>query len=105
MIDNTSGISPTEYKVLIEPVEIDEKVGSIIIPDIAKDTEQHAQMQGILIDASPLAFSYDDWPEGAAVPKPGDKVLFAKYAGAVIDGTDGRKYRIVNDRDIAAILS
>lgn len=104
---NESGINPTEYKVLIAPVEVDQKTkGGIIIPDETKDRDQFAQMKGMLIAVSPLAFTYDDWNgQDAAKPKPGDSVLFAKYAGAVVDGKDGKKYRIVNDKDIAAVLS
>ncbi len=102
---NESGILPTEYKVLISPVEVDQKTrGGIIIPDETKDRDQFAQMKGTLVAVSPLAFTYDDWKNGSP-PKPGDTVLFAKYAGAVVDGKDGKKYRLTNDKDIAAVLA
>jgi len=61
-------------------------------------------MKGVLVAISPLAFTYDDW-KGANPPKVGDEVLFAKYAGAVVDGKDGKKYRLTNDKDIAAVLA
>jgi chaperonin GroES len=105
---NTSGIFPTEYKVLIEPVEIAAKTkGGIILPEEHKDREQFAQMQGTLVAVSKLAFTYasnDEWAP-ADRPKVGDKVLYAKYAGAKVTGMDGKDYRIVNDKDIAAVLS
>ncbi len=105
---NESRINPTEYKVLIAPIQVDEKTkGGIIIPDEHKDREQFAQMQGTLVAVSPLAFTYADeasWGE-AEKPKPGDKVLFAKFAGAVVKGMDGKDYRIVNDRDVAAVIA
>lgn len=105
---NESGVFPTEYKVLISPIKVDEKTkGGIILPDEHKDREQFAQMQGTLVAISPLAFTYadkTDWGE-AAKPKPGDKVLFAKFAGAAVKGKDGNDYRLVNDKDIAAVLS
>lgn len=104
---NDSRIFPTEYKVLISPIVVDEKTkGGIIIPDEHKDREQFAQMQGTLIAVSPLAFTYagdESWGKSSK-PKPGDKVLFAKFAGAVVKGMDGKDYRIVNDKDIAAVL-
>lgn len=104
---NESGVFPTEYKVLISPIRVDEKTkGGIILPDEHKDREQFAQMQGTLVAISPLAFTYadkGDWGE-AAKPKPGDKVLFAKFAGAAVKGKDGNDYRLVNDKDIAAVL-
>ena len=104
---NTSKIQPTEYKVLISPIVVDEKTqGGIILPDEHKDRQQTAQMRGVLVAVSPLAFSYADdeaWGD-APKPKPGDEVLFAKFAGAAIKGMDGKDYRIVNDKDIAAVI-
>lgn len=105
---NESGIFPTEYKILIAPVEVDEKTkGGIYIPETTKERDQFAQMQGVLVAVSPLAFTYAGDSEWGASerPKPGDKVLFAKYSGAVVDGKDGKKYRIVNDKDVAAVLA
>lgn len=105
---NESGILPTEYKVVISPIVVDEKTkGGIIIPDATKERDQFAQMEGVLVAVSPLAFTYANEVEwaGADKPRPGDKVLFAKYAGAVVKGKDGRDYRIVSDKDICAVLA
>lgn len=105
---NESGIHPTEYKVLIQPVKVEEKTkGGIILPEEHKDREQFAQMEGTLVAVSPLAFTYANDTEWAKAdrPKPGDKVLFAKYAGAKVTGRDGKEYRIANDKDVAAVLA
>lgn len=105
---NESGIFPTEYKVLVSPAEVDAKTkGGIIIPDETKERNQFAQMEGTLVAVSPLAFSYAGEGEWNGAPKPsvGDRVLFAKYAGAVVKGRDGKDYRIVNDKDLSAVLS
>jgi chaperonin GroES len=105
MTMNTSGILPTEYKVLIYPKQVDERTkGGIIIPDESKDREQFAQMEGTLVARSPLAFTYDDW-KSASPPSVGDRVLFAKFAGAKVTGKDGKEYRLVNDKDVAAVLA
>lgn len=105
---NTSGVYPTEYKVLVQPVKVEEKTkGGIILPDEHKDREQFAQMEGVLVAISPLAFTYadaKDWGE-AEKPKPGDRVMFAKFAGAAIKGRDGADYRIINDKDVSAVLA
>jgi co-chaperonin GroES (HSP10) len=31
-------------------------------------------------------------------------VLFAKYAGTTVKGRDGKEYRLVNDKDLGAVL-
>ena len=103
---NPSGVYPTEFKVLIRPKAIEEKTaGGIIIPDQTKDRDQFAQMEGELIAVSPLAFTYADWPGDFNPPKAGDRVLFAKYGGAVVKGKDGIEYRLTNDKDVCAVLS
>lgn len=101
---NTSGIHPTEYKVLIKPDKIEEKTkGGIIIPDDAKDKEQAAATAGEIIEVSPLAFSYDEWPDEKAKPHVGQRVAFSRYAGISAKGIDGEDYRLINDKDVAAV--
>ena len=103
-MSNPSGILPTEYKVLIRPRAVDEKTkGGIIIPDASKEREQFAPMEGESSAVSPLAFTYYDW-KTAQPPKAGDRVLFAKFAGAVVKGKDGVEYRLANDKDVTAVL-
>jgi chaperonin GroES len=102
---NQSGILPSEYNVLIAAKAVEEKTaGGIIIPDQSKERQQFAQMEGVLVAVSPLAFTYDDWKE-AQPPQVGDRVLFAKYAGAEIKGKDGKDYRLCKDKDVAAVLA
>lgn len=104
-MNNPSGINPTEYRVLVRP-ESAETVskGGIIIPDTTKDREQYAVTKGTLIAVSPVAFSYAEWPEEALLPKIGDMVLYEKYAGNLVKGRDGVDYRVINDKDIHAVL-
>ena len=102
------GIVPVEYKVLVRPVqesgEIQLKGGyKLYKPDETKDRDQMAAMEGELVAASPLAFTYETWPEGYAPPKPGDTVVFARYSGINIKGNDGLEYRLMNDKDIVAV--
>lgn len=102
---NASGINPTEYKVLVRPDAVKEKTaGGIIVPEETREREQYAAMEGELIAISPLAFTYHDWPEGIDKPGVGDRVIFAKYAGTKLKGKDGTDYRLINDRDVAAVL-
>ena len=100
---NQSGISPTEYKVLVKPEKIEEVRRGVYVPETVREKEQAAAQKGIIIDISPLAFTYEQWPVGAYAPKVGDTVAFARYAGMLIKGNDGEDYRILNDKDVCAI--
>lgn len=107
MTRNESGIHPSEFNILVRPRAVEEKTkGGIILPDETKDREQFAQLEGVLVEASPLAFTYHDGSVSAFnPPKPGDRVLFAKYAGAPVKGKDGVDYRLIKDKDLTAVLS
>lgn len=104
-MQNTSGISPVEYNVLVK-VEKVEKVtaGGIIKPDSIEDRQNAMFTKGVLVAVSPLAFTYERWPEGSRKPRPGDRVMITKAAGREVDGEDGEKYKILKDKDIEAIL-
>src|SRR3990167_5700522 len=97
------GIAPTEYKVLVRPDKVDEKTqGGIWKPQDLREKEQAAATTATIIDLSPLAFTYEEWPDGAVKPRKGDRVAFARYAGMTIKGKDGEEHRLINDRDVCA---
>lgn len=100
-----AGLQPVEFNVLIAPEVIEEKTkGGIILTDAVKETDRNAATRGRLIAVSPCAFDYAEWPEGTRKPQPGDEVWYGKYAGTLIQGRDGKDYRILKDRDIGAIV-
>lgn len=115
---NTSGITPTENKVLILPKEVEEAASEVTLADGSKikiykpvesaEKEKWATMEGTLIARSPLAFNYasaEEWKAAnAEPPKPGLRVLFAKYSGVRHKGRDGVEYVIANDKDVLAVL-
>lgn len=98
---NTSGLSPVEYKILIEPAEVEEvSQGGIVLAVKTTEREAMAQVRGRLVAIGGNAF--EDWL--GAVPEVGDSVYYAKYAGLMVKGEDGKEYRLANDKDITAII-
>ena len=99
---NETGMIPVEYKCLVLPIEVEEKsAGGIILAKETVEAEEVAQCKAKLIDVGGIAFS--DWGNGRN-PRVGDTVLIAKYAGIVTEGMDGKTYRIIQDKDISAII-
>ncbi|MBR1632125.1 MAG: co-chaperone GroES [Bacteroidales bacterium] len=87
-------IKPLADRVLIEPQEAQTKTAAgIYIPDTAKEKPQ----QGKVIAAGPGK------KDEAMEVKPGDVVLYGKYAGTEVTVED-KKYLIVKQSDILAIL-
>lgn len=102
---NPSGISPTEYNVLVKKHEVQKKIGSIVLADDTIDRKQAMATKATIVAVSPLAFTYERWPEGARQPQVGDTVYFTKAAGVDVEGVDGETYRLLKDKDIGAILN
>ncbi len=86
-------IQPIDDRLLIERVEQgEEKVGSIIIPDTAKEKPQMGRV---------AAVGTDELMQETF--KTGDTVLFAKFAGDELKH-DGKEYLILSRSDVLAIL-
>ena len=87
-------IKPLVDRVLVEPKEAETKTASgLYIPDTAKEKPQ----EGKVIAAGP---GKKDEPMEVKV---GDEVLYGKYAGTEVT-VEGKKYLIVKQSDILAIL-
>lgn len=99
------GLEPTEYNLIVAPAKMPEKLGSIILATTTQDQMSMAAQVGRIIACSPVAFNYERWPEGTKPPKIGDIVWFARYAGGLFEGLDGKEYRILKDKDIGAVIT
>ena len=101
---NTSGITPLAFKVLILPDPVEEVTkGGIIIPIEKATKDEYATTRGTIVAVSGSAFSHvtdEEW--GDDKPKPGDHVVYTRYAGFRCEGDDGKDYLIVKGEDIHA---
>lgn len=103
------GIDVLEYNVLVLVKKfVDKTEGGVFLArtgDGDFGREEEAGKEGMLVGMSPMAFTFDDWPEGAPRPQAGDEVIFARYSGkqSEFEGRDGRTYRVMNDKDILGV--
>ena len=89
---------PLHDRVLVRRIDEDEKVGSIIIPDTAKEKPQ----QGEVIAVGSGARGDDN----EIIPldvKAGDKILFGKWSGSEVK-IDGEELLIMKESDILGII-
>lgn len=105
---NGSGWAPFDKRILVLPDPTPEKIGSFFLPDSVKDQNKFAMQTGTLVAVGQMAWAeakYDAHRFGLDVkfPRPGDRVRIGKYAGARIDGDDGRDYLMMNDEDILGV--
>ena len=91
-------LKPLGDRVLVRLVKEEEKVGSIIIPDTAKEKPSQGIVEAIgggVIDA-----------KGQRRPmhvKPGDRVLFGRYAGTEVRLED-EEHMVLRETEILAVL-
>ena len=98
---NTSGITPVGHRILVLPEEKETKTAAgIILHGTYADREDMAQIKGVIIAIGEDA--YKDTP--SVWCGEGDQVIFAKYSGIIWEGTDGQKYRVLNDLDIVGVI-
>ena len=92
-------IKPLQDRVVVERIEaLQKSAGGLFIPDSAKEKPQ----EGKVVAAGKGKRKED----GSLVPldvKPGDRVLFSKYAGNDIT-MDGKEYIIMREEDILGIV-
>ena len=92
----TSKIQALDINVVVRPEVVEEKIGSIHLPDSHRDRQQHGVMRGTVVDVGPLAFH---GLAPAATAKQGDLIIFDKYAGLEIS-EGGETFRIIRDECI-----
>ena len=91
-------LQPLDDRVLVEPIDEEEKVGSLVIPDTAKEKP----MMGI-VKAIGNDFDLEGRKSLKDLIKVGDKVLFGKYAGQEFK-IGGKKHLIIKREDLLAVV-
>lgn len=86
-------LKPLADRVLILPVEAEEKIGGIIIPDTAKEKP----LRGSVIAVG------EGTKDEKMFLKEGDSVLYGKYSGTEVE-LEGTKYLIMRQSDVLAVV-
>jgi chaperonin GroES len=93
-------LRPLHDRILVKRLaEGDEKHGSIIIPDSAKEKPQEGKVVAVGTGKVTEA--------GRKIPldvKAGDRILFGKYSGSEVK-LDGQEYLTMREEDVLGILS
>src|SRR6267142_1905001 len=95
----TMKLRPLHDRVLVRRVEEqDDKHGSIIIPDTAKEKPQEGKV--IAVGTGRVT---EDGKKLPLALKEGDRILFGKYSGSEVK-LDGQEYLIMKEEDILGIV-
>ena len=92
-------LRPLHDRVLVKRREKqDDKHGSLIIPDTAKEKPQEGKV--VAVGTGKVT------DEGKKIPltvKAGDRILFGKYSGSEVN-LDGEAYLVMKEEDVLGIL-
>jgi len=93
-------LRPLHDRILVKRLaEGDEKHGSIIIPDSAKEKPQEGRV--IAVGTGKVTETGKKLPLDV---KAGDRILFGKYSGSEVK-LDGQEYLTMREEDVLGILS
>jgi chaperonin GroES len=106
---NHSGFDPLDDKVLVlmdEHVEVTS--GGLTLPAQVVERQSAAGETGLIVALGPAAFVWNDeatrdW--SGRKPEPGDRVYVEKYAGQLLQGADGKTYRLMSQRCVGAVAN
>ena len=94
-------IRPIDERVLIKPYKEEErKVGSIIIPDTAKERPQMGEVVALGDD---IEIADRKQKKLSDVLKVGDTIVYARYGGTEVK-IDDQEYLLVGRSDILAVV-
>jgi chaperonin GroES len=92
-------VKPLDDRVLIKRLEADERTaGGIVLPDTAKEKPQRGRV--VAVGNGKLL---EDGKRAALSVKPGDTVLFGKYAGTEIK-ISGEEHTIMRESELLGLL-
>lgn len=109
LTDLDPGIEVFEFNILVLPRQLEERTkGGLLLAETSLEREDEAGIEGLVVKTGEFAFHFEDangniepWTNR---PQVGDVVMFARYAGGRnFIGTDGRRYRIMKDKDILGV--
>ena len=92
-------LRPLHDRVLVKRLaEGDDKHGSIIIPDTAKEKPQEGKVMAV-----GTGRVTDEGKNHPLAVKQGDRILFGKYSGSEVK-LDGVEYLIMKEEDVLGIV-
>jgi len=99
MAQVSTKLRPLHDRVLVRRLEEqDDKHGSIIIPDTAKEKPQEGKV--VAVGTGRMT---EDGKKLPLALKEGDRILFGKYSGSEVK-LDGQEYLIMKEEDVLGIV-
>ena len=95
-------LDPAGHRLLVIPDVVEDRAGTLFLAPATIERRRTEKIFGVVHKIGPNAFkAFDD---GIPWCKVGDHVVFAKFAGALIEDPETKEqFRLLQDEDIIAI--
>jgi co-chaperonin GroES (HSP10) len=107
---NAAKIRPIGDQILILPDQVEQTTSSgiQIMSDKEMDRLELGQTEGVVV-AIAKGLTEHEFFSASEVKVSlefalGDRVIFAKFAGLLMDGADGKRYRLIERKDIKGVF-
>lgn len=102
-------ITPTGHRILVDVsvAELKTDWGFDLSPGVDNRLENAAQIIGTLVAVGPQAWKAfgPDW-SGEPWAQVGDRIMFSEWAGREVEDPEtGKKYKLMNDEDVTAVIT
>lgn len=97
---NDSGIHPKGWTLLILLDPVEEKAGLLHKTPERIEADRLSQQNATVIEIGPECWVREKSPRC----KEGDHIRFRLYAGEIVTGNDGKKYRVIPDDVVYCVL-
>jgi len=94
---------PTGYKLLVAAAKVEEKKGSVILPEEYRKLEDTASIIGNVISVGPDAYADEKKFPNGPYCKAGDWVMFRSYSGTRFKLGEA-EFRVINDDQVECTL-
>jgi len=88
------------WTLLVKVDPVPKKKGLIELASETVERDELAQTRGTVLSIADSAWNDEPKPRCAV----NDRILFRQYAGTMLDVEGDDKYRIINDKDVYAVL-
>jgi co-chaperonin GroES (HSP10) len=103
MASNDTLPSPTGWKVLIAAAKVEDKKGSVLLPEHYTSLEDTASIIGCVMKLGADCYKDEEKFPGGPYCKEGDWVMFRSYSGTRFK-LGKQEFRFLNDDQVEAIV-
>lgn len=101
---NTTGFKPAGNYLLVKADKVEEKTsGGLYLPETSVEVSKFETATGVIADVGPSCYAYSENFADGERYEVGQKIMFTKFSGRVVDAGDGERWLAMKDDAIVGV--